>query len=92
MMTLAGALACRWARRRLQRYLDADPAAPLSAAEVRRIEGHIATCERCSSLAVEHRGMRRALAFLGASRGPDPAAVARLRTSVERMIGEDGLL
>jgi anti-sigma factor RsiW len=89
MMSLTSMWTCHWARRRLQRYLDADPAAPLTADELHRIEGHLATCDRCTALAEEYRGLRRALVSWSARRAPDPAALARLRLSAERLIGQD---
>lgn len=33
VMSIMSMRTCMWARRRIQRYLDSDPAAPLSAAE-----------------------------------------------------------
>ena len=33
-------LTCHWSARRIQRYLDADPAAQLDADEIRRLEAH----------------------------------------------------
>lgn len=78
-----------WAGRRIQRYLDADPAAALTAEEVRRLQAHLAICEKCSSAAEDYRGLRRALATWAARRAPDPAAVMRLRLAAERLITED---
>jgi anti-sigma factor RsiW len=80
---------CHWARRRIQRYLDADPAALLTSEEVRRLEAHLATCERCTALTEEYRGVRRALARWSARRAPDPAALMRLRLAAEQLIAED---
>lgn len=89
MMSLTVMWTCHWARRRIQRYLDADPAAPLSAADVHRLEAHLATCDKCTALAAEYRGLRGALAHWAARRAPDPAAVMRLRLAAERLITED---
>jgi anti-sigma factor RsiW len=85
---LSTMLTCHWSARRIQRYLDADPSAPLEPGEVHRLEEHLATCERCSAAAEEHRGLRRALARWS-QRGADPAAVARLRLAAERLLAED---
>lgn len=79
---------CHWARRRIQRYLDADPSARLTASEIRRLETHLATCARCSALTEEYRGLGRVLAIWSADHGPDPAAVARLRASAEQLLTE----
>lgn len=44
---------CHWAGRRIQRDLDADPAARLTAAELHRLETHLASCEKCATTAEE---------------------------------------
>lgn len=89
MSSVTSMWTCHWARRRIQRYLDADPAAPLSGEDVQRLEAHLATCDKCTALTAEYRGLRRALASWSARRGPDPAAVARLRLGAEVLITED---
>lgn len=89
MSSVTSMWTCHWARRRIQRYLDADPAAPLSAQEIHRLEAHLTTCARCTALTEEYRGLRRALARWSARRGPDPAAVARLRLTAEHLITEN---
>lgn len=80
---------CHWSARRIQRYLDADPAAPLQPAEVQRLEAHLATCHKCAAGAEEYRGVRRALARWSRRHMPDQAAAARLRCSVKRLLAED---
>lgn len=80
---------CHWARRRLQRYLDADPSAPLTAGEIRRLEAHLATCERCTELTEDYRGLRRALAAWSQRRAPDPALLARMHTMVQHLVAGD---
>ncbi len=82
-------LACHFTARRLQRYLDADPAAPLTATEVRRLEAHLADCDRCSSAAADFRSMRWAMLRLSRLVGPDPAAVQRLHSTVDQLLEED---
>ncbi len=89
MSTITTVLTCRWSARRIQRYLDVDPSAPLAAEEVRRLEAHLATCARCSAAAAEYRGVRRALARWSQRRTLDPAMVVRVRLSAERLIAED---
>jgi len=89
MSTITTVLTCRWSARRIQRYLDADPSAPLAAEEVRRLETHLATCARCSAAAADYRGVRRALARWSQRRTPDPAMVMRVRLTAERLIAED---
>ena len=82
-------LTCHWAARRIQRYLDADPAAPLRPDEIRRLEAHLAMCERCSGLSEEYRGLSRALAEWSARRMPDPALVARMHRAVEQILADE---
>ena len=72
-------MTCHWAARRVQRYLDADPDAPLSPPEVSRLEEHVATCERCAELLAAHRGLHRALSRWSRRQPVDPASVDRLR-------------
>jgi len=62
---ITGWWTCPWARRRLQRYRDADPAAALSPVEIRRLEAHLAICASCAAVAEEYRALRRALASSG---------------------------
>ena len=76
-------LSCHFTARRLQRYLDADPAAPLTAEETRRIDAHRAECERCSGAAADFRALHRALLILARRAGPEPAAVDRMHRLVE---------
>jgi anti-sigma factor RsiW len=82
-------LTCRWSARRIQRYLDSDPSAPLGDDEVRRLEAHLAACERCRAAVEEFGGIQRALARWSQRRAPDPAAVARLRRTAERLVPRD---
>lgn len=72
-------ITCYWSARRIQRYLDADPSAPLTPGEIARIEGHLAICERCTQSAEEHRALRRALSLLPGVPTPDAGSVDRLR-------------
>lgn len=82
-------LTCRWSARRIQRYLDADPSAPLTAADVTRLEAHLAVCDRCTAAVDEVRGIKSALGRLAEIDAPDPAQVARLRLESERLAHEE---
>ena len=88
--TLRMVLACRWSARRLQRYLDADQAAPLSPRELQRLEAHLADCEKCSAAAGEYRMIGTALAQWATRALPDPHAIERMHRVVDRLV-EDGL-
>ncbi|HEU5007052.1 MAG TPA: zf-HC2 domain-containing protein [Jatrophihabitantaceae bacterium] len=83
---LRSMLTCRWAARRIQRYLDSDPSASLDPAEVDRIEAHLAECGRCTGRVEEYRALSAALRRWSAHRVPDPALVARVRDEAERLI------
>ena len=80
---------CHWSARRIQRYLDRDPSAPLSPSQTRRLAEHLNTCARCSAAAEEYRGLRSTLLHWSQRHPTDPAAVSRLRRESDRMIAED---
>ncbi len=82
-------LSCHFTAKRLQRYLDADPSAPLDPAEIRRLEAHLAECARCASAVADFRSMRWAMLRLSRLVGPDPAAVARLHRVVDELLEEE---
>lgn len=77
---------CHWTARRIQRYLDADPSAPLTPGEIARLESHLAVCERCTRLSEEHRVLHRALSHWPGRALPDEEAVARLRGFVDELM------
>lgn len=82
-------LECHWSARHVQRYLDADPSAPLTPQEVRRLEEHLAVCARCTGVVAEHRALHRALSMtLGPADLPDEEAVGRLRRFVSEITQE----
>lgn len=81
-------LTCHWSARHIQRYLDADPAAPLTPGEITRLEEHVATCERCGELMRQHRLLHHALSLWSGRRPVDPAAVTRMRTVLDDLIAE----
>ncbi len=81
-------MTCRWSARRIQRYLDADPSALLTAGEVARLESHLAECERCTQTAEEHRVLHRALSRWNRP-FPDVEAVERLRAYVRAVPGQE---
>lgn len=84
-VSLRQLLACHWSARRVQRYLDADPAAPLSSAELSRLEAHLAVCERCTQLTHEHRALHRALGSWSGGPAPDEHSLTRLRSFVDNL-------
>lgn len=76
---------CRWSAHRIQRYIDADPAAPLTDDELHRLETHLGVCERCTAIVNESRGVKSALVRLADRRTPDPARIARLKVQAHRL-------
>lgn len=87
--TVRSMLTCRWAARRIQRYLDSDPAAALPAAEVDRLEAHLAECARCSGRAEEYRALGQALREWSNLHAPDPHRVTRLYETAERIASQE---
>ncbi len=87
--TVTTMLTCHWSARRIQRYLDADPSAPLEPDEIRRLKDHLATCAKCSAAAEEYRGLARVMARWSQRRAPDPAIAGRVRLACEAMLAED---
>ncbi|QZY30126.1 zf-HC2 domain-containing protein [Nocardioides coralli] len=83
--TVRRMITCHWSARRIGRYLDADPAAPLTPAEVRRLEEHLAVCEKCSRVTVEHKALRRALHRWSQQHLPDEQSVARMHAVLDRL-------
>lgn len=87
--TVARMLTCHWSARRVQRYLDADPSAPLEPAEVRRLEAHLATCDKCTAMAEDYRQLDTALSRWAARRLPEDSSLARLHAVVDRIVDGD---
>jgi anti-sigma factor RsiW len=83
-------LECHRNRRRLQRFLDRDPAARLTPAELLEVEHHLSQCERCTGLAEEYRALHRSLQTWGSVLGPDDAAVRRVRAALDRALENEG--
>lgn len=79
-------LSCHFTARRLQRYLDADPAAPLTEAEIHRLEAHLAECDRCAGAFADFRALRGALQTVGRHVGPQPQSVERMRRLVDDLV------
>lgn len=81
-------LTCHWSARRIQRYLDADPAAPLATDEIRRLEAHLAVCERCRAAEQEFRQINAALSRWTIQTMPDADRVEHVRHFLDRLTGE----
>ena len=73
---------CQHTASRVERYLDADPSAPLREDERQRLARHLVGCVRCSREAARHQVLRASLRRLGEHHRPNAAAVARLQRLV----------
>jgi len=80
---------CHWSARRIQRYLDSDPAALLDDAEIRRLEAHLAECDKCRAATIEYRQIDSALSRWAARRMPDPDSVTHMHEVVDRLVRGD---
>lgn len=81
-------LTCHWSARRIQRYLDADPDAPLDPDDIRRLESHLAVCERCRAAEQEFRQINAALSRWTVQTMPDEDRVEHVRHFLDRLTGE----
>lgn len=81
---------CRRTARNLQHFLDRDPSAPLSDADRRRVEVHLAECEKCSTLSFEYRALHASLQELGSAMAPEPEVVDRVKAALDRALQAEG--
>lgn|GEM_PF-768455 len=88
VMTILKMAKCHWTVRRLQRYLDADPSAPLPAADALRVESHLRDCDRCRASEGEYRNLTRLLHRLHPIGAPDPSSVERVRIKAADAIAD----
>lgn len=79
-------LTCHWSARRIQRYLDSDPAALLHPRQVHRVQAHLAECAKCSAAAAEYRQIDTALSRWALRRIPDPESIAQLHHVMDRLV------
>ena len=77
---------CHWSARRIQRYLDSDPAALLDPSEIRRLEAHLAQCDKCSTAAADFRHINSALSRWALRRMPDRQSVSHMHDVVDRLV------
>ncbi|EHB56040.1 hypothetical protein MycrhDRAFT_3234 [Mycolicibacterium rhodesiae JS60] len=86
MRALRMMVTCHWSARRIQRYLDSDPAALLDPSEIRRLEAHLAECDKCKAVAAEYRQIDSALSRWAARRMPDPQSIAHMHQVIDRLV------
>lgn len=82
---IAFAMRCKWTTRRLQRYIDMDPAATLSAQDIIRVRAHLAECEKCSTSVDDYKRMNIALRWVGKNTAPDESSLERLREKLRQI-------
>lgn len=80
---------CHWSARRIQRYLDSDPAALLDPSEIRRLEAHLAECDKCRAAAIEFRQIDTALSRWALRRMPDRQSVTHMHDVIDRLVRGD---
>jgi hypothetical protein len=85
MMNMVLAMRCKWTGRRLQRYIDMDPAAKLTEGEIARVRAHLAECEKCSTSVSDFKKIGSALRWLGESKAPDDSSLDRLKTRLDQI-------
>ncbi len=85
MSRIAFAMRCKWTTRRLQRYLDMDPAAHLSPQEISRVRAHLMECEKCSASVDDYKRMNTALRWLGKNTVPEDASLERLKERLNQI-------
>ncbi|MBI3430186.1 MAG: zf-HC2 domain-containing protein [Actinobacteria bacterium] len=74
---------CHWVKSHLTQYLDRDPSAPLTDAELRRLEVHIALCDKCAAVSEDYRETSKALSQLRTH--VDQESINRLSDSLKRL-------
>ena len=90
MMNLVVALRCKINSRRLSRYIDRDPDAPLNESEIRKVKAHIAECEKCTAVVTDFTNMKSAMRWLGANQPPDESGIERLKHALDLKSAEPG--
>jgi hypothetical protein len=80
---------CRRAEVLLDRWLGGPAAAPLGAAELARLEAHLAACSSCAAGLGERVAFQQALRAL-ADRAAPPAAAVRRTRRVADVLSRDG--
>lgn len=81
---------CRRTARNLQRFLDRDPCAPLSDEDRRRVQVHLAECEKCATLSFEYQALHTSLQQLGAAMAPEPEVVDRIKEALKLALQAEG--
>ena len=85
MMNLIFALRCKWTSRRLQQYIDMDPAAELSEREITRVRAHLTECEKCSSSVADYKKISKTLRWFGDNNAPDETMLNRLKLKLNQI-------
>lgn len=86
---IATMLRCHWAGARLERYLDRDPSAPLTTADITTLERHLDACARCARKADLQRTLNATLARWAAAQRPSSEVLARAQRHLARLGCDD---
>jgi len=79
---------CRRTARRLMRFLDRDPAAPLTDQERERVRIHLDECRKCAAVAEEYRTLHRELRGLGDRVDVPAESLERIKDAVRRTLSD----
>ncbi len=85
MSSITFAIRCKWTTRHLQRYIDMDPAANLSAQDITRVRAHLAECEKCRTSVDDYKRMNAALRWIGKNTVPEEASLKRLKEKLNQI-------
>jgi len=83
MMNLMQAIRCQHTARRLSKYVDMDPSARLSEAEIVRVRKHLAECEKCTAAVGDLTTMKSSLRWLGLSHLPEEESLSHLKATLD---------
>lgn len=80
---------CRWSAHRIQRYIDADPAARLDVSDANRLRIHLVMCAKCLTATEEHRALARELLRISIHHPPAKSVITRVRRTAEEELLQD---
>lgn len=86
MNMLAKKLECRRTAKRLMRFLDRDPSAPLTDEDRERVRIHLDECRKCASIAEEFTLLHDELRTLGDAVEVPPESISRIKQAVRRTL------
>lgn len=85
MMNLMQSIRCKITARQLSRYVDMDPSAMLSEAEIKRARRHLAECEKCTATVQDLKIMKIKLLRMGSSYSIDGSRLTKLKGTLDNL-------